>query len=53
MATRRLPLPAPRSTVVMPDWVYDERDRRFMAEALAEAHAAAKLGEVPVRNNFV
>jgi tRNA(adenine34) deaminase len=33
---------------VIPDWVYDERDRRFMAEALAQARAAAELGEVPV-----
>ena len=33
---------------MIPDWVYDDRDRRFMAEALAEARAAAARGEVPV-----
>jgi tRNA(adenine34) deaminase len=33
---------------VIPDWAFDERDRRFMAAALAEAHAAAERGEVPV-----
>ncbi len=30
------------------DWLFDENDRRFMEEALAEARAAAERGEVPV-----
>jgi len=29
-------------------WLFDETDHRFMAEALAEARAAAARGEVPV-----
>ncbi len=33
---------------MFPDWVFDDDDRRFMAEALAEAEAAAERGEVPV-----
>jgi tRNA(adenine34) deaminase len=33
---------------VHPDWVFDDRDRRFMAAALDEARAAADRGEVPV-----
>jgi tRNA(adenine34) deaminase len=33
---------------VLPDWVFDDDDRRFMAEALGEAEAAATRGEVPV-----
>ena len=32
----------------LPDWVFDERDREFMAAAIAEAEAAAHRGEVPV-----
>lgn len=34
--------------MVIPDWVYDDRDRSFMEAALAEARAAAARGEVPV-----
>jgi tRNA(adenine34) deaminase len=34
--------------VVIPDWVYDDRDRSFMTAALEEACAAAARGEVPV-----
>jgi len=33
---------------VTPDWVFDDRDRAFMAAALEEARAAAAAGEVPV-----
>ncbi len=33
---------------MLPDWVFDEDDRRFMAEALGEAEAAGNRGEVPV-----
>ena len=33
---------------MLPDWVFDDEDRRFMAEALDEAEAAAGRGEVPV-----
>jgi tRNA(adenine34) deaminase len=33
---------------VTPDWLFDEADRDHMAEALAEARAAAARGEVPV-----
>jgi tRNA(adenine34) deaminase len=33
---------------VIPEWVYDERDRAFMEAALEEASAAAARGEVPV-----
>ncbi len=34
--------------MVIPDWVYDDRDRSFMEAALEEARAAAARGEVPV-----
>jgi len=33
---------------MVPDWVYDDRDRSFMKAALDEARTAATLGEVPV-----
>jgi len=33
---------------MLPDWVFDDDDRRFMAAALAEAEAAADRDEVPV-----
>lgn len=33
---------------MLPDWVYDDDDRRFMAAALAEAEDAAARDEVPV-----
>jgi tRNA(adenine34) deaminase len=33
---------------MLPDWVFDSDDRRFMAEALTEAETAMGLGEVPV-----
>ena len=33
---------------VLPDWVFDDDDRRFMAVALAEAEAARDRDEVPV-----
>ena len=33
---------------MLPDWVFDDDDRRFMVEAIAEAEAAAVRGEVPV-----
>ena len=33
---------------MLPDWVFDAADRRFMAVALAEAEAAAERSEVPV-----
>jgi tRNA(adenine34) deaminase len=33
---------------VHPDWLFDDADHRHMAEALAEARAAAVRGEVPV-----
>ena len=33
---------------MIPDWVYDDRDRGFMEAALEEAREAAALGEVPV-----
>ena len=33
---------------VLPEWVFDDRDRSFMAAALDEAAAAADHGEVPV-----
>jgi len=36
------------SPTMIPDWVYDERDRAFMEAALEEARAAATRGEVPV-----
>ena len=31
-----------------PDWLFDGADRRYMAEAMAEAIAAGSRGEVPV-----
>ena len=31
-----------------PDWVFTDLDRAAMAEALAEAHAAAATGDVPI-----
>jgi len=33
---------------VLPEWVFDENDRRLMREALEEAASAAARGEVPV-----
>jgi len=33
---------------MLPDWVFDDEDRRFMDAALAEAAAAADRDEVPV-----
>jgi tRNA(adenine34) deaminase len=33
---------------MLPDWVFDDDDRRFMAVALDEARAAGDRGEVPV-----
>ncbi len=33
---------------MLPDWVFSDDDRHFMAEALTEARAAAERGEVPV-----
>ena len=33
---------------MLPDWVFDDRDRAFMKEALAEAEAASRRGEIPV-----
>jgi tRNA(Arg) A34 adenosine deaminase TadA len=33
---------------MLPEWVFDDGDHRFMTEALAEAEAAASRGEVPV-----
>jgi tRNA(adenine34) deaminase len=33
---------------MLPDWVFDDDDRRFMEAALAEASAAADRDEVPV-----
>jgi tRNA(adenine34) deaminase len=33
---------------MLPEWVFDDDDRRFMAEALAEAETAMSRGEVPV-----
>jgi len=33
---------------MLPDWVWNDDDRRHMAAALAEARAAGKRGEVPV-----
>ena len=33
---------------MLPDWVYDADDHRFMTEALAEAEAAMGRDEVPV-----
>ena len=33
---------------MLPDWIFDDDDQRFMAEALAEAEVAAERGEVPV-----
>lgn len=34
--------------MVIPDWVYDDRDHALMEAALEEARAAAARGEVPV-----
>ena len=31
-----------------PNWVFDDHDHRYMAQALDEARAAGELGEVPV-----
>jgi tRNA(Arg) A34 adenosine deaminase TadA len=33
---------------VLPDWVFDDDDRRFMARALEQARRAGDRGEVPV-----
>jgi tRNA(adenine34) deaminase len=33
---------------MLPNWVYDAEDHRFMGEALSEAEAAMGRGEVPV-----
>ncbi len=33
---------------MLPEWVFDDMDRRMMTEALAEARAAGERGEVPV-----
>jgi len=33
---------------MLPDWVFDEHDRAFMTEALDEAEAAGRRGEIPV-----
>jgi tRNA(adenine34) deaminase len=33
---------------MLPEWVWDDNDRRFMAEAMREAVAAAEREEVPV-----
>lgn len=33
---------------MLPEWVFNDDDRRFMAEALLEAEAAARRGEVPI-----
>lgn len=33
---------------MLPDWVFDDADHRFMDIALSEAEAAADRGEVPV-----
>ena len=33
---------------MLPDWVFDENDRSLMAEALAEAEASGRRGEIPV-----
>lgn len=33
---------------MLPDWVFDDDDHRFMREALREAEAAGNRGEVPV-----
>jgi len=33
---------------MLPEWVFSDQDRRFMAEALVDARAAASRGEVPV-----
>ena len=33
---------------MLPEWVFDDADRGFMAEALREAEAAAARDEVPV-----
>ncbi|MDX2437953.1 MAG: nucleoside deaminase [Acidobacteriota bacterium] len=33
---------------MLPEWVFDEHDRAFMTEALGEAEAAGRRGEIPV-----
>jgi len=33
---------------MLPDWIFDDRDRTFMKEALAEAETACGRGEIPV-----
>ncbi len=33
---------------MLPDWVFDDDDRAFMNEALSEAEAAGRRGEIPV-----
>ena len=33
---------------MLPDWVFDDADHRFMVAALAEAESAGRRGEVPV-----
>ena len=33
---------------MLPEWVFDDDDRSFMAAAMAEAESAAERGEVPV-----
>jgi tRNA(adenine34) deaminase len=33
---------------MLPEWVFNDDDRSFMAAAIAEAEAAAERGEVPV-----
>jgi tRNA(adenine34) deaminase len=44
----RLDAPAAIVLFMLPDWVFDEDDRRHMAEALEEARRAADGGDVPV-----
>lgn len=33
---------------MLPDWVFDEKDRGFMDSALEEAEASGRRGEIPV-----
>jgi tRNA(adenine34) deaminase len=33
---------------MLPDWVFDEDDRRFMEQAVVQARAAGAAGEIPV-----
>jgi tRNA(adenine34) deaminase len=33
---------------MLPDWIFDDDDRSFMIEALREAEAAGRRGEIPV-----